>query len=101
MQYAWYFIVFVVILAGFLVLVLRGKKHKVPQDPKEQVRELVQAGIMYEEQFVEMYFKVIRDEGFMQNFGLHQDEAKQLLTTMIEESKGHKQLLDNVLANLK
>jgi|GEM_PF-3012345 len=88
---------------GWLVFVFSARKkgEAPPSDPKEQVKELARTGVLYEEQFVETYFKVIRDEGFMSNFGPNQDEAKRLLTIMIDESRGHKQLLENVIANLK
>jgi len=101
MQYLWILVPILAVVAIAVFFALRRGRPTPPADPKEQVRELVRTGVMYEEQFIDTYFKVIRDEGFMQNFGSGQEEARQLLTTMIEESKGHKQLLDNVLANLK
>jgi hypothetical protein len=90
-----------VLLVLVFVFSARKKGEAPPSDPKEQVKELARTGVLYEEQFVETYFKVIRDEGFMSNFGPNQDEAKRLLTIMIDESRGHKQLLENVIANLK
>lgn len=97
-----YYLVGAAIVALALVIVLTArKKPTAPADATAQLRDLIKTGVAYEEEFIETYFHVIRDEGFMEHFGPHKDEAKQLLTTMIEESKGHKQLLDNVLANLK
>lgn len=77
------------------------KPSATPADPKAELKALLQTGVVYEEQFVDTYFHVIRDEGFMDNFGANKEEANRLLTTMIDESKGHKTLLENVLANLK
>lgn len=100
--YAAAVVIVLMAIVSITILIARPHGQRIEAtDPKEQVRELVRKGILLEEEFVEMYFKVIRDEGFMQNFGTNQEEAKQLLSTMIEESQGHKQLLDNVLANLK
>ena len=54
------------------------------------ILSFVEQGIIYEDQFIETYLMVLRDEGFMELFGAHQDEARTLLTTMIRESGKHK-----------
>lgn len=66
-----------------------------------ELQTFVYQGILYEEQFVEMYFKVLRDEGFMEYFDANQAEAKQLFTTMIEDSARHKQDLEDLKLNVK
>lgn len=91
----------VVAIALVFMFATRKKPSAASRDPKATLKELLQTGVMYEEEFIDTYFHVIRDEGFMDNFGANKDEANRLLTTMIEESKGHKALLENVLANLK
>jgi hypothetical protein len=50
------------------------------------IQTFVDQGIIYEDQFIETYLMVLRDEGFMELFGAHKDEASTLLTTMIRES---------------
>jgi len=62
----------------------------------ETLQELVDTGIQYEEQFSELYYKVLRDEGYMSFFGEHQEEAKNILTTLIQESEWHKTELENL-----
>lgn len=102
MDYTYYAFAVLFILAGALIAAtaMRLKTRKTI-DPLVHLKELIKQGVVYEDEFVDVYFKVIRDEGFMENFGEHKEEALQLLTTMIEESKGHKSLLENVMANLK
>lgn len=62
----------------------------------EKLQELVDTGIQYEEQFSELYYKVLRDEGFGDFFGANQEEAKTILTTLIDESAWHKQALEEL-----
>ena len=87
------------IIGAFVALTRREKRP--PADPLEKLRSEIKKGIVFEDEFVDVYFRVIRDEGFMDYFGPDKEEAKTLLSTMIEESKGHKVLLENVMANLK
>ncbi len=102
MDYVYYILGILVLLAlTAVVLSVMSRSVQPETDPLEKIMSLIKQGILYEEEFVEVYFKVIRDEGFMENFGENKEEARQLLTTMIEESKGHKNLLENVMANLK
>lgn len=102
MDYVYYIFGILVLMAlAVVVFSIKGNSIQPETDPLERIMSLLKQGVLYEEEFVEVYFKVIRDEGFMDNFGVHKEEARQLLTTMIEESKGHKILLENVMANLK
>ncbi|MFA5185707.1 MAG: hypothetical protein WC551_04420 [Patescibacteria group bacterium] len=102
MDYVYYILGILVLLALIAVVFSVMSRSVRPEtDPLEKITSLIKQGILYEEEFVEVYFKVIRDEGFMENFGENKEEARQLLTTMIEESRGHKNLLENVMANLK
>lgn len=104
MDNLYYILAIVVVVAVAIFLAAYAKWRKTPGqpgDPLEHIHELIKQGIIYEEEFVEVYFKVVRDEGFMGNFGANQEEAKTLLTTMIEESKGHKSLLESVMNGLK
>ncbi len=62
----------------------------------EALQKLVDTGILYEDQFIELYFKVVRDEGFMSFFGANEEAARKLLTALIEESAGHKADLEKL-----
>ncbi|MBI5655108.1 hypothetical protein HZC53_05670 [Candidatus Uhrbacteria bacterium] len=104
MDSLYYVLIIVAAVSIVIFLAAYAKWRKAPGqpgDPLERIHELIKQGIIYEEEFVEVYFKVVRDEGFMANFGTHQEEAKTLLTTMIDESKGHKTLLESVMNGLK
>jgi len=68
--------------------------------PMPDLTTFVDQGIIYEDQFIETYLKVLRDEGFMELFGKNQDEARTLLTTMMEESARHKAELEQLKAKL-
>lgn len=61
---------------------------------------IVDQGIVYEDQFVEMYLKMLRDEGFMEVFGANAEEAKKLITIMIDESIKHRADLELLKAKL-
>ncbi|MCI0479334.1 hypothetical protein L0Y59_02210 [Candidatus Uhrbacteria bacterium] len=56
----------------------------------QHLTQLVDQGILMEDEFIELYLKVVRDEGFIDAFGAHADEARTMLTSLIEESRGHK-----------
>jgi len=60
----------------------------------------VDQGILYEEQFIELYLQVMLDEGFMSYFGENEQKARELLVYMIRESKEHKATLDELNAKL-
>ena len=98
-------IVIILIVAAILAVTLAfAWRHRQPtasKDPLAHMKELIKGGIIYEDEFVDVYYRVIRDEGFMMSFGQYQEEARKLLSTMIEESKGHKNLLENIMANIK
>lgn len=57
----------------------------------EHLHTFIDQGVVFEDTFIETYLAVLRDEGFMGAFGEHAEEAKQLLTAMIDESKGHRE----------
>jgi len=67
----------------------------------DDLKELIKKGIIYEDEFMELYLKLIRDEGFMEFFGAEQTKAKQLLNVLISESQEHKATLENIINNLK
>jgi len=96
-------IVLIAVAVALVVTAIIALRHRqtTPADPLAHMKDLIKQGIIYEDEFVDVYYKVIRDEGFMDSFGANKDEARGLLSTMIDESKGHKTLLENVLANLK
>lgn len=67
----------------------------------DELKILLDQAIRYEDEFIETYLKLIRDEGFMLVFGDKQEQAKEKLNILIEESRGHKQALDIIINNLK
>ncbi|MFH1078203.1 MAG: hypothetical protein V1745_02905 [Patescibacteria group bacterium] len=60
------------------------------------LQSLVDQGILIEDQFIDIYMKVLRDEGYMETFGSHQDEARELLATLIGESRTHRTGLERL-----
>jgi len=62
----------------------------------EELKILIQKGIVYEDEFIDMYMKVIRDEGFISYFEDKREEAKTFLNTLIRESREHKLILENI-----
>ena len=66
----------------------------------EEMRHLINSGIKYEDEFIDLYMKVIRDEGFLYLFGSNQAKAKELLSQLIQESNEHKQILEKIISQL-
>lgn len=67
----------------------------------QQLHDLVDKGVLYEDTFIAQYLEVLRDEGFMAVFGEHREEAKVILTALIDESKGHRDGLLKLKETLK
>jgi hypothetical protein len=66
------------------------------------VADLIKRGIVYEDDFIILYMKLIRDEGFLEIFPeTSREEVKNHLETLITESTGHKSVLENIIGNLK
>lgn len=66
----------------------------------DELKTLIDKAIIYEDEFIENYMKLIRDEGFIKNFE-DQEKAKDLLNILIEESKEHKQTLEDISSQIK
>lgn len=62
----------------------------------KKLKGLLFDGLKMEEDFIILYMKVIKDEGFLQYFP-DQNKAKQLLQTLIDESKWHKKALEEII----
>jgi rubrerythrin len=62
----------------------------------QKLKGLLFDGLKMEEDFITLYLKVIKDEGFLQYFP-DQNKAKQLLQTLINESKWHKKTLEEII----
>lgn len=72
-----------------------------PQN-KEALVGLIKKGIVYEDDFIEMYMKLIRDEGFLEVFPESaRAEAKSHLNFLVDESTGHKNILEIIINSLK
>lgn len=64
---------------------------------KKKLIEMIKQGVLYEEEFIETYGNLLREEEFLQYFGEHKDEAAKLLDQLIKESGFHKTTLEAVL----
>lgn len=63
---------------------------------------MIRKGIVYEDDFIILYMKLIKDEGFMEVFPeTVREEVKNHLETLITQSTGHKSVLENIINNLK
>lgn len=66
------------------------------------LENLIKKGIVYEDDFVELYMKLIKDEGFLEIFpAAARGEVKSHLEFLIKESSEHKNILENIINNLK
>ena len=64
--------------------------------------DLIKKGIVYEDDFIELYMKLIKDEGFLEIFPeTARGEVKGHLEFLIKESSEHKNILENIINNLK
>lgn len=66
----------------------------------EELKDLIEKGIVYEDDFIALYLKVVKDEGFMAYFENKRHEAEGLLNVLISESQEHKQTLENIIKNV-
>ena len=63
----------------------------------KDLKQIIEHGIKLEEEFIILYMKVIKDEGFVQYFDNNQEQATKLLEQLIEESTWHKEALEKIL----
>ena len=61
------------------------------------LKRLIEQGIVYEDEFVNVYFNVLSEPDFVNYFAEDLEKAKTLLNTMIKESKTHKNILVNIM----
>jgi len=66
----------------------------------ENLERLIKQGIVWEDEFVAEYLKIIENDDFMEFFGENKVEAKQLLDIMITESKEHKDTLEKLFGEI-
>ena len=78
-----------------------NKINKLSPEQREKLSQEIEQGIIYEDQFVDTYYNMIRNEGYMFAFGGHKKQAHDLLFNMIEESKAHKISLLNIKKQLE
>lgn len=77
-----------------------NKKIILSTKDKEFLSSEIEQGILYEDQFVNIYYNMLRNEGYMFAFGGHKNQAHNLLFKMVEESKAHKASLMNIKKQL-
>lgn len=67
-----------------------------------EIDNLIRKGIVYEDDFIMLYMKLIKDEGFLEVFPeATREEVKKHLEILIVQSTGHKSVLENIINNLK
>lgn len=76
------------------------KTQQLSAEDKKFLSQEIEQGIIYEDTFVDTYYNVIRNQGYMHAFGGHEKQAHDLLFKMIEESKAHKASLMNIKKQL-
>lgn len=93
-----------VVLAGAGITVAIKKKRsriqRLSSEDKNFLSKEIEQGIIYEDQFVDTYYNMLRNQGYMFAFGGHKNQAHDLLYKMIEESKAHKASLMNIKKRL-
>ena len=91
-------LIVIVLTVGFFV---KRRRVTSPQQSKTyRLRELIDRGVVYEDDFIQMYLKLLRDEGFLRFFGKQQGRAHIVMTKLMEESTEHKRALADVKARL-
>ncbi len=65
------------------------------------LRASLDEGVGYEDEFIKVYMELLKDGGFMGLFGADRPAAESALTTLVTESRGHKQVLEHVLKKIK
>ncbi len=95
-----------VVLAGAGAIVLAKKYNKsskrqnLTDEDRDLLKQEIEKGAVLEDEFVDTYYNLIRNEGYMHAFGGHEKQAEILLYKMIEESKAHKVSLLNIKKQL-
>ena len=69
------------------------------KNKKEELEELIRQGILYEDEFIIMYAKLLRGINIGPVIKNEQEKAKEGLTILLEESKYHKKALEKILGN--
>ena len=64
---------------------------------KKKLVELIKQGVIYEEEFIDTYGNLLKEEEFLQYFGDKKELASELLDQLINESSYHKTSLEAVL----
>ena len=84
-----------------LIFISRSRRRTVELDPLTQLKNLLGQGIKFEDDFIETYIKLLRDEGFLALFTQNTDRARQIMNTLLVESQGHKKALEEIILNIK
>ena len=66
----------------------------------EDLKRYISQGIIYEDDFIATYMDVLNSPEFLQFFGENEGKAKQLINTLIKDSRQHKNTLVNILAKI-
>lgn len=66
----------------------------------DNLESLIKQGILWEDEFVDTYLKIIKNPEYMEFFGDQKEEARRLLDVMISESEEHKRSLEKLFGDL-
>jgi hypothetical protein len=86
-------------VVGYRALSKKRSRNISPED-RAVLKQEIEQGIIYEDEFADTYYNLIRNEGYMHAFSGHEKQAHDLLFKMIEESKAHKISLQNIQKQL-
>ncbi|MDF1496998.1 MAG: hypothetical protein P1P90_02965 [Patescibacteria group bacterium] len=95
-----------VVIAGIGAVTLATKLKKsekfknLTDEDRDLLKQEIEKGLVLKDEFVDTYYNIIRNEGYMHAFGGHEKQAEDLLYKMIEESKAHKSSLLNIKKQL-
>ena len=61
-----------------------------------ELKKILEDGVQMEDDFIETYMAVLKDEGFVEYFS-DKEKARQLLQKLLNESQDHKQTLEKII----
>lgn len=66
----------------------------------ENLKDLIEQGIAYEDDFIATYLDVLNSPEYIQYFAENEEKAKALINTLIKESRLHRNSLVNIINSL-
>jgi len=84
-------------LISFAAKLWPKRRRTEPVDPLTGLKDIVGTGLAYEDEFITIYMRVLRDEGFLEYFGENAENARSILTALIDGSAVHKAMLEKIM----